>query len=254
MSLYEMLPQKQPQPETLPDNGDSRHDDAWLDPGRVAQRAGGCAALGEGPATAEKNVLINRALAKIGIRLALSLSPAVGWSVAVTVTAAEAGRHRHDSKALKKMVKRFALNIPEEGLWAGGYAGTRAAINAVIKARTEQAIREATEKMAAEARARLQALFDEENYARGSDLLSMLALAGRDDDDGATETEEDSVDDDISVEAMKTHTVHGSTVYASAEEAGKAPISLKFTRIFMKFAGMMHSRLGAQSTPITLTY
>ena len=32
MSLYEMLPQKQPQPETLPDSGDSRHDDAWLDP------------------------------------------------------------------------------------------------------------------------------------------------------------------------------------------------------------------------------
>ena len=150
--------------------------------------------LGAGPATEAKRRLVNQALAKIGIRLALSLSPVVGWSVAVTITAAEAGRKRHDTKALKKMVKRFALNIPEEGLWAGGYAGTRAAIEAVIRVRTEQAIREATEKMAADARAQLAALFGEQNDV---DLLSLLAMADNDDDvTGTTDAEEDTADDD----------------------------------------------------------
>ena len=150
--------------------------------------------LGAGPATEAKRRLVNQALAKIGIRLALSLSPAVGWSVAVTITAAEAGRKRHDTKALKKMVKRFALNIPEEGLWAGGYAGTRAAIEAVIRVRTEQAIREATEKMAADARAQLAALFGEQNDV---DLLSLLAMTDSDDDvTGTTEAEKDTAEDD----------------------------------------------------------
>ncbi len=90
--------------------------------------------LGEGPATGVKRAFIGQELAKVGIRLALSLSPAVGWGVAVTLTAREAGKHRHDRGALKKMVKRFALQIPEEGLWAGGYAGVRTAVSEAVQA------------------------------------------------------------------------------------------------------------------------
>jgi len=106
--------------------------------------------LGEGPATLVKRQYISQEMAKIGIRLALSLSPVTGWGVAVTVTLTEAGKNLHDRKALKKMAKRFALNIPEEGLWAGGYAGMRAGINASVQAWTEYRMRQKIEEIVAD--------------------------------------------------------------------------------------------------------
>ncbi|WP_342323025.1 hypothetical protein AAEY27_00510 [Kosakonia sp. BYX6] len=170
--------------------------------------------LGEAPARGIKSAFIGQALAKIGIRLALSLSPGVGWGVAVTITAWEAGKNRHDNGALKKMVKRFALNIPEEGLWAGGYAGGRAAIISVIRARAEQELQDAIDKMVAEAQARAAALSDAGDFDMESYLLSMLA---DNNDDGTVttgmkeEVEESAVQEEAALpEVMVEEAVEGN--------------------------------------------
>jgi len=151
--------------------------------------------LGEGPATLVKRQYISQEMAKIGIRLALSLSPVTGWGVAVTVTLTEAGKNLHDRKALKKMAKRFALNIPEEGLWAGGYAGTRAAIGAIIRARTEQAVQEAVEKMLTEARASA-AVRGATNFDTAGYLQSLLAQTESNNEEPVTAEDDDQQKED----------------------------------------------------------
>ncbi|WP_342323023.1 hypothetical protein AAEY27_00500 [Kosakonia sp. BYX6] len=160
--------------------------------------------LGEAPARGIKSAFIGQALAKIGIRLALSLSPGVGWGVAVTITAWEAGKNRHDNGALKKMVKRFALNIPEEGLWAGGYAGGHAAIISVIRARAEQELQDAIDKIVAEMKATAADVFGE------GDLESYLV---------STLSPEDLGDESI-VTTDSDETVQGAEAFNEGTQEG----------------------------------
>ncbi|WP_236637448.1 glycosyltransferase [Photorhabdus australis] len=101
--------------------------------------------LGQGPATQVKSKFINQELSKTAFRLTLSLSPLVAWGMAASITA---GRLCNEKDYHKKIIKNIVIDLPEELLWIGGYAGINAAIRAHAEKAIQQAIQDALDEQA----------------------------------------------------------------------------------------------------------
>lgn len=144
--------------------------------------------LGEGPATQIKSQFIKQELSKATFRLTLSLSPVVAWGVAASITVERLyNNHNH----YKKIIKNTVIDLPEELLWRGGYAG----ISAAIRAQSEQAVNQAIEDMLAE-------LKEQENK-QGSPVNNTSAGPdSRSDSESASSSTEGSVDDEIQGETL----------------------------------------------------
>ncbi|RKS65791.1 glycosyl transferase-like sugar-binding protein [Photorhabdus asymbiotica] len=101
--------------------------------------------LGQGPATQVKSKFINQELSKTAFRLTLSLSPLVAWGMAASITA---GRLYNEKDYPEKIIKNIVIDLPEELLWIGGYAGINAAIRAHAEKAIQQAIQHALDEQA----------------------------------------------------------------------------------------------------------
>ncbi|XWY09461.1 glycosyltransferase [Photorhabdus asymbiotica UENP] len=119
--------------------------------------------LGQGPATQVKSKFINQELSKTAFRLTLSLSPLVAWGMAASITA---GRLCNEKDYHKKIIKNIVIDLPEELLWIGGYAG----INAAIRAHAEKAIQQAIQNALDEQADKLTLRINKEIAGKSADV------------------------------------------------------------------------------------